>query len=149
MDQAKTDWEVVMSVCNPNKSDGFGGGRPRRMSIHTIAAMCKRDPHVVLMEMRESGDVVGYSCPDVQCTIFYLKSMAKLPKMIDTRSDGCWDTALADLKAHPYPATKGFFRDADAREHGYAAKVPFIPRDKAYEDAIKDALAEWKKKNKS
>jgi len=101
----KADWEVMMSVINPKST------RPRRTSLHTLAyVLGRKDPLALAEEMRKSGKVVGYVCPDVKTPIFYLEKLCKLPGMIDTREAGIWDKLPAFFEKNPYPTVKGFRR---------------------------------------
>lgn len=145
------DWEIVLKVMNPvNK-------RPRRMSMHTLAACCGReDIQALIKEVRESKKVVGYKCPDVGgACIFYLIELRKHPGMIDSaRGDGVWDDLDKFLKVKPYPQVKGFKRFAkntwSGGEYGkgtmiaaeYGMPNPFDPEDYAYAQLIINALKE-------
>ncbi len=136
----KRDWEVVLSVINPTTDKtSYGYGRPRRLSLHTIAEMVGRDAATVLVEMKESGKVVGYVCPDVRTPIFYLKDSAKLPNMIDTRNEAVWTAAAQKIVDFPPATVKGFRRFAGTKK--YEMDVPFEEEDKPYEAAIKAALS--------
>jgi hypothetical protein len=150
----KFDWEIVLSVINPVK-EGYGSGRPRRLSLHSIVAMVKRDAATVLKEMKDSGLVVGYVCPDVKTPIFYLLGNAKLPNMIDTRNAAVWEAAAEKIKTHPPEKVKGFKRfaayhkKADGsldyakgmiKDPDYSMDVPFEAEDADYEKAIVEAL---------
>lgn len=108
-------WEVMLGVVNPKNK------RPRRTSLHTIAAVTgAKDPLKLAKEMKASGKVVGYVCPDVQTPIFYLTSMVDHPGMIDDRDPNVWgkwlyrDAGAGSLKEfvknNPYPKVKGFKR---------------------------------------
>jgi hypothetical protein len=103
----KKDWEKVMEVV---QTEGPNKGRPRRLSIHTITALCGRDGFEILKEMEESGKVVGYECPDVRTPIYYLLEKSKLPGMIDSRNANCWEKGRAWLKRYPTKDVKGFKR---------------------------------------
>lgn len=101
-------WKVVLSVINPKDT------RPRRMSLHTLAHCLgletEQEVLALAADMKESGEVVGYVCPDVNTPVFYLKELAKLPGMIDTRDAKVWTQIEKWLKDYPYPAVKGFKR---------------------------------------
>lgn len=132
--EVMSDWETMMRVICPSAY----GKRPRRLSIHTIAAVCGRDAHTILKEMKESNKVVGYKCPDVGgAVIFYLKDLAKLPGMIDTRTDACWEQAEAALKKWDPKKVKGFKRFA---YDDYTMSVPFDKEDAEYEKMVYAAL---------
>lgn len=137
--EGKHDWEVMMSVINPVVGD-FGSGRPRRTSVHTIAAVVGRDALTILEEMKASGKVVGYVCPDVRTPIFYLSELSGLPNMIDTRNEQCWDAARQKIKDFPPEKVKGFKRFAGGSDANYAMDVPYEAADKPYHDAILAAL---------
>lgn len=102
------DWEVLFRVIDPNTFPVWGVYRPRRMSIHTASAILGRDAITLLKEMEASGEVAGYRCPDVSCVIFYLDELKKI--MVDTRTDGCWEQARAQVKTDPPALVKGFGR---------------------------------------
>lgn len=139
--QAKPDWECVLETYDPN-CFSYGasketGGRPRRCSLHTIAAVVGRDPTIVAKEMEDSGLVVGYRCPDVQTLIFYLKRLANKPGMIDTRNAGVWKLVPEYLEKYPFPKIKGFRRfggGSPGMEH------VFLPEDMDYAMAIRTNL---------
>lgn len=136
----KYDWQVLLTVINPIKGD-FGSGRPRRLSLHTIAAVCGRDAATILEEMRTSGEVVGYVCPDVQTPIFYLKANSKLPNMIDTRNDGVWAAAAQKIVSHPPEKVKGFKRFGTGDVGlGSGMSYPFEESDKPYAAEIKKVM---------
>lgn len=138
----KFDWQVLLTVINPGTSkDDYGAGRPRRLSLHTIAAVCGRDAAVILEEMRTSGEVVGYVCPDVRTPIFYLKANSKLPNMIDTRNDGVWEAAKEKLISHPPEKVKGFKRFGTGDVGlGSGMSYPFEESDKPYAAEIKKVM---------
>lgn len=155
-------WEVVLNVLIP---DGPKKGRPRRMSLHTLGYCIKAtDLKALAKEMEASGKVVGYVCPDVQTPIFYLKSLAHMPTMIDTRDERVWGkwgypTAGAKslggfIKKNPYPEIKGFKRFAQGEwsggKYGVGTYIPaksgmnkpFEKEDFNYAKLIIKALAE-------
>lgn len=145
-------WKIVLSVLIP---DGPKKGRPRRMSMHTLAYLCgcktRREVLALMKEIKESGEVVGYVCPDVHTPIFYLKANAKLPTMIDTRDEKVWTVLEKWLDDYPYPEVKGFKRfPANAYDPKtgkidysvYGMKEPFEESDKAYAANIEKALVE-------
>lgn len=137
------DWEILMRTVDPKAF--LCGAKPqprsRRWSIHALAATCKReDPIALLEEMEKSGKVLGYFCPDVQCVIFYLKELRE--RMIDTCNDRCWKDARKDLADHPYPKVQGFRRFAYGK--GYEMSTAFDlldPNDAVYEKRCTWALA--------
>lgn len=116
-------WEVVLNVMCPKI------GRPRRTSLHTLATVIGHpDPLKLGKELEKSGKVVGYVCPDVKTPIFYLKSLATHPGMIDTRDSGIWGKLSAFFEKHPYPATQGFKRFSEGKWSGGSyGKGTFIP----------------------
>jgi hypothetical protein len=141
------DWEVMLSVLSPTIN------RPRRTSLHTLAAVLgRKDPQKLADEMRKSGKVVGYVCPDIQSPIFYLKSLRKHSGMIDTASANIWKEVPTYLEKHPFPKVKGFKRFAGGKwskgSYGYgtyianssAMSVPFEKSDYAYANAVIDTL---------
>jgi hypothetical protein len=127
--------------------------RPRRTSIHTIAAVCGyKNITKLAAEMKKSGKVLGYKCPDVSAYIFYLKSLKNHPGMINTPSARVWDNLPAFFAKHPFPAVKGFKRFASGSWSGgsygvgkYVAgssdmAVPYEPADYAYANVVIAAL---------
>ena len=151
------DWEVVLNTMNPN----YNGrpGRPRRMSMHTLAACTGRDIQELIKEVKESKKVVGYKCPDVGgACIFYLTSLRSIPGMIDSADrkdpERVWRELDEFLKTHPYPSVKGFKRFAEGYWTGgsygqgkfvkgeYAMPTPFEAEDYALARAIRQSLLE-------
>lgn len=158
------DWYRMMSVTMPS---GPSKGRPRRLSIHTITAVCGRDGEKILREMEDSKEVVGYVCPDVHTPIFYLLGNINLPGMIDSRSKDCFDKAREWLKRFPTSKVKGFKRfpmykkdkngnlakDTDhvhrvpktdsswgCPDECYTMEVPFERADEEYEKLVREAV---------
>jgi len=129
----KYDWQLVMETMCPKIH------RPRRTSLHTLAAVTGRDPKVIAKEMKDSDLVVGYRCPDVRTLIFYLKSLAKHPGMIDTRDPQVWTKINDILKEYPYPQVKGFQRFAGGGSSGMA--VPYAQGDEELAQLVRDKLA--------
>jgi len=141
-------WEVVLGVINPKNK------RPRRTSLHTLAYVIgATDLLALAKEMKESGKVVGYVCPDVRTPIFYLKRMCgdpSVPGMIDSRNDSIWDkwsypsvgcASLGEFVAKfPYPEIKGFKRFAYSGK--YEMAKPYEPEDFEYAREIIKALKE-------
>lgn len=164
---SEPDWMRVMRVLNP---DGPNKGRPRRLSLHTLTAVCGRDGGTILKEMEHSGKVVGYECPDVRTPIYYLIEEAKRPGMIDTRNEDCWERGRAWLAKYPTSEVKGFKKfpfyvykggqyvyddkhvhkgaktdsNANARygcpDACYTMDVPFDELDAAYEKLVRAAV---------
>ena len=150
--QKKFDWELVMET-NDRRCFSYGAsaesnGRPRRCSLHMLAAVTGREPEVIAKEMQESGLVAGYVCPDVKTPIFYLDRCSKLPGMIDTRTDTVWADIPKFLKQYPFSKYKGFKRFSSGNWADWkkpfecewvgeipAAEKPFFAGDETY---IKD-----------
>lgn len=140
-------WEKLMRCFNPAAYASGGGmpgkqGRPRRWTLHGLAGVLNVDPLKLLAELKASGKVVGYCCPDVAGSpIFYLKELRSI--MIDTANDRVWDQAVEFLKKYPFPATKGFRRFARAGQpvNMPSAFDPSDPEDAKYEVLVKEALA--------
>lgn len=145
----KPAWQVYMETICPKIK------RPRRSSLHTICYVCGYDdPISVAEEMRKSGKVYGYRCPDVSCLIFYHESQLGRPTMIDTRDPSVWKKVEPFLKERPYPQYKGFKRFAQATWTGGAygkgkqipansgMSVPYEPDDYPYARAVIKALRE-------
>lgn len=111
--KAKFDWQAVLRVKNPGGEEGWSKGRPRRLSIHTIATVVGRDALEVLEEMKASELVEGYICPDVNTPIFFLKEMSGAPGMITGGTDKAkvWERAKEWLEKYPLSKVKGFKRD--------------------------------------
>ena len=136
MEKPKFDWQVVLSCL-------FDGVKPRRFSIHTIAAMCERDPFVILDEMEKSGDVWGFHCYTVKTPVFVLNTMKQV------MGYGSWDAsdpnnfirARRYLEEFPFPQYKGFKRYG---EGSHEMECAFEPDDKDYEEKIRKELAEWR-----
>ncbi len=132
-------WEVVLNVFCPKIK------RPRRTSLHTLATVIGHpDPIKLAEELKKSDKVVGYVCPDVKTPIFYLKSLAQKPGMIDTRNDkvwGDWGHLNAGARSlqefvdnNPYPRIKGFKRFAENTWSGGSyGKGTMIPAKSAME----------------
>lgn len=137
----KYDWQVVMSFVY-NHKEGYGNkNRPRRMSIHSIAAVCERDPNVILNEMEKSDAVLGYCCPDVgESPIFYLKELRGI--MTDTPTANAFKTAAEWLVKYPFPKYQGFQRHVDKDK--FAMACPFDEADADYEKQLRANLAEWR-----
>lgn len=152
-------WEVYLNVMNPKIN------RPRRSSLHTLAYVCGyKNPLKLAKEMKDSGKVVGYVCPDVQTPIFYLKKLASHPGMIDTRDEFVWGkwpyeeagakSLSGFVKKNPFPKIKGFRRFADnpywtggawgkgeyVRAGSFGMKDPYEPEDHEYGRAVIKAL---------
>jgi hypothetical protein len=123
----KADWETMLSLVCPHKK------RPRRTSIHTLAIMCgRKDPLAMAKEMKASGKVEIYVCPDVKTPITYLKTMMKHPGMITGDRPETWDQLEAFFEKNPYPAVKGFKRFAENTWTGGAyGKGQMIPANSA------------------
>lgn len=139
------DWEVLFKIIDPATFKTWGYHRPRRMSIHTAAAITGRDATTLLKEMEESGKVAGYRCPDVSCVIFYLDELAAI--MVDTRTAGCWKQALAQIESDPPGLVKGFARfkgvGVKGAKTGSAMPHPFMGKeDLPYIENIKKGLKE-------
>ena len=146
------DWEVAMKVLIPN---GNKAGRPRRMSIHTIAAVCGRQDIIALADEMSQAKyptdstvtdaygkklagtykVAGYRCPDVNCLIFYLMEHVGRPTMIHSayfNKDGIcsvWEEVFDFCtREAPYPEIKGFKRFPEGSWSGGRYGVgTFIP----------------------
>lgn len=140
------DWEIMLSVVNPDPVKP----RPRRTSLHTLAyVLGRKDPLALAAEMASSDKVVGYVCPDVRTPIFYLKSMAHYPTMIDTRDASVWGTwrypsagatSLADFVAkNPFPAIKGFKRFKTPNAMSLPYEAPDFPYARLIIKALTDA----------
>ncbi len=140
-------WEIMLNVMSPTIK------RPRRTSLHTLATVIgHKDPLKLAKEMKKSDKVVGYVCPDVKTPIFYLKSLANHPGMIDTRDSKVWGKLEAFIKKHPYPAVKGFKRFASPTWSGgsygkgkfiagkSAMDVPYETGDYAYANEVIKSL---------
>jgi hypothetical protein len=133
--------------------------RPRRMSIHGLAAMTGLDPLVILDEIEKAGPftkskhyaagpgpggtwgrVAGYWCPDVDCTVMYLTEYGVdgTNIMVDTRRPDFIETAKGDLKKYPFPKVQGFNGFGEAGT--YASPTPFKPSDKAHAEELRDFL---------
>lgn len=138
----KPAWEIVMETINPVKYNGYN--RPRRTSLHTLAYIAGYDdPLKLAKEMEKSGKVLGYVCPDVKTPIFYLKRLANLPGMIDTRDSRVWGkwrypmagaASLSDfVEKNPFPQVKGFKRFANGGmwSGGAYGKGKYIPASSA------------------
>lgn len=78
------DWEVLMQTIDPAaaRCGVERKPRPRRWSLNGLAAVTERPPEVIADEMRLSGRVLGYYCPDVECCVFYLTYLRG--RMIDS-----------------------------------------------------------------
>jgi hypothetical protein len=106
-------WEVVMRTIIPPGC--LNAGRPRRTSLHTLASAIGVTDLLGILnlakELKESKKVVGYRCPDVQCLIFYLDELSKLPGMIDSRNPDVWKLVDAHVTTEaPFPQVRGFRR---------------------------------------
>lgn len=143
----KPDWEVALSVVCPKIK------RPRRTSLHTLATVLGRTNIFELAkEMEQSGKVLGYKCPDVQCLIFYLNDMIKCPGMIDTRDAKVWSQVEKFCTENPLETVKGFKRFAQGTwtsgKPGYGEyirgnsqmNVPYEEADLEYALKITEAL---------
>lgn len=158
---AKTPaWEIALSVISPTIN------RPRRTSLHTLAAVIgHKNPLKLAKEMQKSGKVAGYICPDVGTPIFYLDKFSTHPGMIDDRDPKVWgkwtkwdkqDYGAGSLteffKIHPYPKVKGFKRFANEKKIGVdkwgypiykaesAMTIPYEPSDYTYANEVIKAL---------
>lgn len=161
------DWMRMMKVV---QTEGPNAGRPRRLGIHAITAICGRDPLTILSEMEKSGKVNGYVCPDVRTPIYYLQEMSQCPGMVlgGSRQNECFKAGKEWIERYPVAKVKGFKRfpmyrfnektkmfepDPNHKCKGekkpmtwgcpdecYPMSVPFGPEDAAYEALVRKAV---------
>ena len=114
-EEKKPAWMVVLEQVCPKI------GRPRRMSLHTLAHCIGQDTTegvlALAQELQESeakygadNKVWGYRCPDVQALIFYLQKQRTRPGMIHTPNAGVWDMVKPFVQENPPERVKGFLR---------------------------------------
>jgi hypothetical protein len=118
-EKKKPAWLVVLEQVCPKI------GRPRRMSIHTLAHCIGQDTTEGVLslakELQEAettlGEKVwGYKCPDVKAAIFYLDKQRSRPGMIHTPNSlppnykTVWEFVPDFVKENPPEKIKGFLR---------------------------------------
>lgn len=118
------DWKFIMS----HYPKGYYP--PKRFSIHALAALTKRNPLLLLEEMKKSKEVKGFFCGTVGTPVFYLN-----PFGFSGGTTTVWADAKKALDKYPYPEVKGFARYSQAR-----LKTPFGEGEAYYEKSLLDAM---------
>lgn len=145
-------WKIAMQVFHPNL------GRPRSLSLHTIATITGRSDLLQLAkEMRKSCEVNVTFCGTVRAPVFYLRRYSG-PQGHGHGDIIWWDKLDEFLKQYPYPAIKGFCAAEEdgswtGRRYGVGTYMPpktemsepFIKDDYIYANKIVDALRKWKR----
>ena len=131
-------WKIIMGVVHPDL------GRPRYLSLHTLAAILgRKDLLKLAKEMKKSHEVNISFCNVVKSPVFYLRGFNQY------NDSEIWKRLKDFIKANPYPTVRGFRADGywTGGDWGRVKWIsstklnePFIDKDYIYANKIIAAL---------